>query len=74
MAHYLRETGAEDVNAILSKGPEASGISLVTLVELRGRLSELESDPNEAERIFKLYTETLVDFEEELAGSEELSE
>ena len=59
LAHYLRESGAEDVNAILSKGPEASGISLVTLVELRGRLSELESDANEAERIFKLYTETL---------------
>ena len=59
LAHYLRESGAEGVNAILSKGPEASGISLVTLVELRGRLTELESDSIEAERIFKLYTETL---------------
>ena len=47
------------MNAILSKGPEASGISLVTLVELHGRLSELESDASEAERLFKLYTETL---------------
>ncbi len=35
LAHYLSESGAEDVNAILSKGPEASGISLVTLVELQ---------------------------------------
>ena len=59
LAHYLREPGAEDVNVILARGPEETGVSLVTLVELRGRLAELVTDATEAERAFKLYTETL---------------
>ncbi|NBU11575.1 MAG: type II toxin-antitoxin system VapC family toxin [Proteobacteria bacterium] len=59
LAHYLREPGAEEVNVILARGPEENGVSLVTLVELRGRLAELLADPLEAERVFKLYTETL---------------
>ena len=37
LAHYLREPGAEDVNIILARGPEETGISLITVVELRGR-------------------------------------
>ncbi|MBI4328089.1 MAG: PIN domain-containing protein [Chloroflexi bacterium] len=59
LAHYLREPGAEDVNAILAQGPEAAGISLIALVELRGRLAEVAPNPQEAERAFKLYTEML---------------
>jgi predicted nucleic acid-binding protein len=59
LAHYLNEPGADDVNAILSQGPEAAGISLIALVELRGRLAEVVANPQEAERAFKLYTETL---------------
>jgi predicted nucleic acid-binding protein len=59
LAHYLREPGAEDVNVILARGPEETGVSLVTLVELRGRLTELVADAQEADRVFKLYTETL---------------
>lgn len=59
LAHYLREPGGEDVNVILARGPEETGVSLVTLVELRGRLAELVADATEAERAFKLYTETL---------------
>lgn len=48
LAHYLREPGAEDVNVILAGGPEVAGVSLVTLVELRGRLAELVADTKEA--------------------------
>lgn len=59
LAHYLCEPGAEDVNAILAEGPDAAGISLIVLVELRGRLAEVAADSQEAERAFKLYTETL---------------
>lgn len=59
LAHYLREPGAEDVQVILARGPEETGVSLITLVELRGRLTELVADLTEAERAFKLYTETL---------------
>ena len=59
LAHYLREPGAEDVNIILARGPEETGISLITVVELRGRLPELVADTTEAQRAFKLYTETL---------------
>ena len=59
LAHYLREPGADDVNAILAQGPEAAGISLIALVELRSRLAEAAANPQEAERVFKLYTETL---------------
>jgi predicted nucleic acid-binding protein len=60
LAHYLSEPGADDVNAILAQGPEAAGISLIALVELRGRLAEVATDPQEAERAFKSYTETLM--------------
>jgi len=59
LAHYLREPGAEDVQVILARGPEETGVSLITLVELRGRLTELVADLTEVERAFKLYTETL---------------
>jgi predicted nucleic acid-binding protein len=59
LAHYLREPGAEDVNAILARGPEAAGVSLITVVELRGRLAEVTTDAQEAERAFRLYTDTL---------------
>ena len=57
LAHYLRDAG--DVNVILARGPEENGVSLITVVELRGRLTELVADTTEAERAFKLYTETL---------------
>lgn len=59
LAHYLREPGAEDVNAILARGPEETGVSLISLVELRSRLAEAAAHAQEAERAFKLYTETL---------------
>ena len=59
LAHYLQEPGAADVNGILSRGPGEVGVSLVTLVELRGRLTELTTDPQEVHRVFELYTETL---------------
>jgi len=59
LAHYLNEPGADDVNAILTQGPEAAGIPLIALAELRGRLAEVSANPREAERVFKLYTETL---------------
>lgn len=59
LAHYLCEPGSEEVNAILSRGPEDAGVSLITLVELRGRLAELVADDAEADRVFKLYTERL---------------
>lgn len=38
---------------------ESVGISLVLLVELRSRLADMVADAKEAERVFKLYTETL---------------
>jgi predicted nucleic acid-binding protein len=60
LAHYLREPGADEVNGILASGPESVGISLITVVELRPRLFELEPDTAEADRVFRLYTETLV--------------
>jgi predicted nucleic acid-binding protein len=59
LAHYLCEPGADDVNALLAQGPEAAGISLIALVELRGRLAEVAANPHEAERAFELYTGTL---------------
>jgi predicted nucleic acid-binding protein len=59
LAHYLHEPGAEDVNRILARGSGATGVSLITLVELRGRLVEVAPNAQEAERAFKLYTETL---------------
>lgn len=59
LAHYLREPGAEDVNAILARGPEEAGVSLISLVEPRSRLAEVAAHAQEAERAFKLYTETL---------------
>ena len=59
LAHYLREPGAEEVHVILARGPEENGLSLIALVELRGRLNEVAADPLEAERAFRLYTETL---------------
>ena len=33
LAHYLHESGAEDVNLILARGPEETGVSLKALVE-----------------------------------------
>lgn len=60
LSHYLREPGASEVNAILTRGPEAAGLSLISIVELRGRLSDLAVDADEAGRVLKLYTETLV--------------
>lgn len=59
LAHYLREQGAREVNAILTRGPEAAGLSLISIVELRGRLSDLSVDADKAGRVLKLYTETL---------------
>lgn len=59
LAHYFCEPGAEDVNGILACGPETTGISLVTVVELYGRLAEATADAQAAERAFGLYTETL---------------
>jgi predicted nucleic acid-binding protein len=59
LAHYLNEPGADDLNAILAQGPDAAGISLIALVELRGRLAEVAANPQEAKRALELYTETL---------------
>ena len=59
LAHYPKEPGADEVNVILASGPEETGVSLITLVELRGRLTELIADAQEAEHAFRLYTETL---------------
>lgn len=47
------------MNALLARGPEETGLSLIALVELRSRLAEVAADPQEAQRAFKLYTETL---------------
>ena len=52
LAHYLKEPGAEDVNHILSCGPEEVGLSIVSLPELRTRLDDLVPDAQEAERVF----------------------
>jgi predicted nucleic acid-binding protein len=59
LAHYLKEPGAEDVNQILSRGPEEVGVSILSLPELRTRLGELVSDAQEAERVFQSYTDVL---------------
>ena len=59
LAHYLKEPGAEDVNRILSHGPEEVGLSVVSLPELRTRLGDLVPDAQEAERVFRSYTDVL---------------
>ena len=59
LAHYRQEPGAESVNNILAQGPDLAGISLITVVELRGLLAEVSADGAEAERAFRLYTEVL---------------
>ena len=59
LAHYLHEPGADIVQALLARGRGMTGISLVSLVELRARLPEATSHAEEAERAYRLYTETL---------------
>jgi predicted nucleic acid-binding protein len=59
LAHYLQEPGSVEVNELLSDGPGEVGLSLITLVELRGRLTQLTADLQEVDRVFKLYSETL---------------
>jgi len=54
LAHYLREPGADDVNAILARGPDETGVSLISIVELRSRLAEVAANSPEAERAFML--------------------
>jgi PIN domain nuclease of toxin-antitoxin system len=34
LAHYWREPGSEEVNCLLTRGPEETGISLITLAEV----------------------------------------
>jgi hypothetical protein len=46
------------VNTILARGPNETGVSLISIVELRSRLAEVAVHPQGAERAFKLYTET----------------
>jgi predicted nucleic acid-binding protein len=59
LAHYLKEPGAEDVNRILSRGPDEIGVSILSLPELHTRLGELVSDLQEVERVFHSYTGVL---------------
>jgi predicted nucleic acid-binding protein len=59
LAHYLRESGADEVNALLHSSAEI-GLSVLSLVELRTRLETICPDRTEIERVFDLYANRLL--------------
>lgn len=59
VAHYLKEPGTEEVHRLLCEASSQLGLSFITWVELRTRLGEVASSPEECERAFRLYTDVL---------------
>jgi len=62
LAHFLDEPGANVVSQILSGGRKKALLCAPSWVELERRLQELIPDADEAERVWKLYTQELCGF------------
>jgi predicted nucleic acid-binding protein len=59
LAHYLKENGADTVDAILRSSPEV-GVSLLSLIELKTCLGSLRADQKEIDRAFRLYADSIL--------------
>ena len=62
LAHFLDEPGAEKVSHILSGGRKKAFLCAPSWAELERRLQELIPEDDEAERIWRLYTQELCGF------------
>jgi predicted nucleic acid-binding protein len=73
LAHYLDESGADEVESLLAQGPGSVALAAPSWVELDTRLRELVSEVEERENAFLQYTVSLttllpVDAESSLAA------
>ena len=73
LAHYLDEPGADEVESLLSKGPNIVALAAPSWVELDTRLRELVPEVAERQNVFLQYTLSLttllpVDAESSLAA------
>jgi predicted nucleic acid-binding protein len=59
LAHYLDETGADEVESLLAQGPGVVALAAPSWVELDTRLRELVSEVEERENVFLQYTVSL---------------
>lgn len=55
LAHYFNEAGADEVDHLWRDSANAIGLSVLTLVELHGRLDAAITNASERERVFRLY-------------------
>jgi PIN domain nuclease of toxin-antitoxin system len=60
LAHYLREPGSSEVNALFQSS-SLMGVCVASYPEIKIRLIELVRDPVEAARAFALYTNELAE-------------
>jgi predicted nucleic acid-binding protein len=59
LAHYFNSAGAGEVDTLWRDPANVIGLSVLTLVELHGRLAATVADAAERERIFHLYADEL---------------
>jgi predicted nucleic acid-binding protein len=59
LAHFLDESGAEEVAALLALGPKKIALAAPSWVEFHTRLRELVEEPEIVESTFRHYTESL---------------
>lgn len=59
LAHFLDETGADQVELLLARGPSAIAVAAPTWVELHTRLGELVEDEEARDTFFHHYTRSL---------------
>lgn len=59
LAHFLDEAGADQVDALLTRGPATVALAAPTWVELHTRLRELVDDEEIRDSAFHHYTKTL---------------
>ena len=59
LAHYLDEPGADQVDALLAKGPGGVALAAPSWVELDTRLRELVSETEVRKNVFHHYTVSL---------------
>lgn len=62
LAHYLGETGADQVSALLAEGADIVALAAPSWPELARRLADLIDDPAEAVRVHRHYTRDLCAF------------
>lgn len=59
LAHYFDEPGAAEVDALWQTPGNRMGLCVLSLPEMKTRLQEEVPDPEEVERVFRLYTDEL---------------